>query len=197
MRACCAICIFRSVLLAAFSVGAEEFPYKAYLNANDVYVRSGPGKNYYPTDKLQRGAEVEVYRHDPGGWYAIRPPEDSYSWIAGRQLNILEDNLAEVIRPDVVAYVGSKFSDVHDVRQVKLDQGELVEILGEKRFVSPDNGAAETWYKIAPPRGEFRWVFGRFVVPQGIAGILGRSTANSNRCRCRTGNDSCNRLRAR
>ncbi|NIP85523.1 MAG: hypothetical protein GTO03_08145, partial [Planctomycetales bacterium] len=44
------------------------------------------------------------------------------------------------------------------------------EILGEKRVVSPDNGTAETWYKIAPPRGEFRWVFGRFVVPQGIAG---------------------------
>ncbi|NIL96100.1 MAG: SH3 domain-containing protein, partial [Planctomycetales bacterium] len=181
MRAACALAVFHGVLLSAVCCGAEQFPYKAYLNANDVYVRSGPGKNYYPTDKLRRGAEVEVYRHDPGGWYAIRPPADSYSWISGGQLNILEDNLAEVAQPDVIAYVGSKFSDVHDVRQVKLEAGELVQIVGEKRFVTPDNGKAETWYKIEPPRGEFRWVFGRFVVPQGIAGTTAEHVDSDER----------------
>lgn len=170
MRAICAIFVFSCLLWTTSSAGAEEFPYKAYVNGNDVYVRSGPGKNYYPTDKLQRGAEVEIYRHDPGGWYAIRPLENSFSWIVGSNLRPVEDNLAEIVQPDTTAYVGSKFNDVHDVRQVKLDVGELVEIVGEKRFVSPENGKAETWYKIAPPRGEFRWVFGRFIVPQGIAG---------------------------
>ena len=52
------------------------------ITADDVYVRSGPGENYYPTDKLKAGQEVEVYRHDPGGWYAIRPPKGSFSWVA-------------------------------------------------------------------------------------------------------------------
>ncbi|NIP85524.1 MAG: SH3 domain-containing protein, partial [Planctomycetales bacterium] len=112
MRAACALCVFQGILLATSTVGAEQFPYKAYVNANNVYIRSGPGKNYYPTDKLQRGAEVEVYRHDPGGWYAVRPPADSYSWIPGGEVNVLEDNLAEVVQQDVVVYVGSKFSDV-------------------------------------------------------------------------------------
>ena len=46
-------------------VRADEFPYTAYVAADDVYVRSGPGKNYYPTSKLQRGDEVQIYRHDP------------------------------------------------------------------------------------------------------------------------------------
>ena len=180
MRAVCAICVVRCIFWTtvfsavifsgAMTAGAEEFPYKAYVNGNDVYVRSGPGKNYYPTDKLQRGAEIEVYRHDPGGWYAVRPLENSYSWVAGSKLRPLEDNLAEVVEQDTTAYVGSKFNDVHDVRQVRLEEGELVEIVGEKRFVSPEDGKAETWYKISPPRGEFRWVFGRFIVPQGIAG---------------------------
>lgn len=160
--------VFGQCMFAVTAV-AETFPYKAYIRGNDVYVRSGPGKNYYPIEKLARGVEIEVYRHDPGGWYAIRPPEGSFSWITGRQLRPLEDNLAEVIGDEVVAYVGSKFSDVHDVHQVKLERGELVEVIGEKRFVSPNDGLAETWYKIAPPRGEFRWVFGRFVVRQGIA----------------------------
>ena len=52
---------------------AEDCPYTAYVSQSDVYVRSGPGKNYYPTEKLAKGDAVEVYRHDPGGWYAVRP----------------------------------------------------------------------------------------------------------------------------
>ena len=35
-------------------------------------------------NKLKRGAEVEVYRHDPGGWCAIRPVEGSFSWVSAR-----------------------------------------------------------------------------------------------------------------
>ncbi|HKD38479.1 MAG TPA: SH3 domain-containing protein, partial [Pirellulales bacterium] len=69
------------LLSAAVAVAGDDgqFPYTAYANSDDVYIRSGPGKNYYPTDKLPRGEPVEVYRHDPGGWYAIRPPRNSFS----------------------------------------------------------------------------------------------------------------------
>ena len=49
------------------TAAAAIFPYKALVAADDVYVRSGPGENYYPTDKLKGGDPVEVYRHDPGG----------------------------------------------------------------------------------------------------------------------------------
>ena len=49
---------------------APAFPYKAYINREEVNVRSGPGEEYYPTDKLKIGQEVEIYRHDPGGWFA-------------------------------------------------------------------------------------------------------------------------------
>ena len=60
----------------------QAFPYKAYVTAAEVYVRSGPGRTFYPTDKLHTGDQVEVYRHDPGGWCAIRPPEGSFSWVS-------------------------------------------------------------------------------------------------------------------
>jgi len=148
-------------LLASPAHGEQKFPYTAYINAEDVYVRSGPGRDYYPTGKLRTGDPVEVYRHDPGGWYAIRPVEGSFAWVSGRFLELGEDGLATVTGDRVAARVGSRFSDVRDVIQVRLHQGEIVEVLESKEL----RGEAESalWYKIAPPSGSFRWVFGKFV----------------------------------
>ena len=76
------------VAAAARPPPAQTFPYKAFVAADDVYVRSGPGENYYPTDKLKTGDQVEVYRHDPGGWLAIRPVPGSFSWVSARYLRL-------------------------------------------------------------------------------------------------------------
>ncbi len=105
--------------------GERATPYKAYISSTDVYVRSGPGKNYYPTGKLAEGTEVEVYRHDPGGWYAIRPPEGSFSWVSARFVEIGDDGLGTVIGDRVAARVGCEFSDIRDVIQVRLHEGEV------------------------------------------------------------------------
>ena len=150
--------------LAAMPAAAQRsFPYKAYVTGKDVYVRSGPGDQYYPTEKLQPGAEVEVYRQDPGGWYAIRPLPDSYSWVSGRYLKPGKDGLAEVAADRVASRVGSQFSDVRDVVQVRLEPGEVVELKGTKQ-VGAGQGAV-TWYKISPPSGEFRWIHGKYIDP--------------------------------
>ncbi len=159
-----------ALVMASLSVGAGargddgDFPYTAYANSDDVYVRSGPGKNYYPTEKLARGEAVEVYRHDPGGWYAIRPPRGSFSWIPARLIRPTENRLGVVNGDRVVSRVGSRFSDVRDVIQVRLDRGEEVEILEVKTL--NNGGQSEQWCKISPPSGEFRWVFGKFVDAQ-------------------------------
>jgi uncharacterized protein YgiM (DUF1202 family) len=133
-----------------------EFPYVAYVNSTDVYVRSGPGRDYYPTNKLNKGQTVEVYRHDPGGWLAIRPPKGSYSWVSARHLNVENDDVAVVNSQRVVARVGSAFSDVRDVIQVRLEKDERVEM------IEPPSGETP-WCKIAPPAGEFRWIFAKYV----------------------------------
>ena len=67
MRPLAAVLLCCHVMLASAASGEQTFPYRACALSDDVYVRSGPGQNYYPTDKLKRGQEVEVYRHDPGG----------------------------------------------------------------------------------------------------------------------------------
>ncbi len=119
-------------------------------------MRSGPGRDYYPTAKLRKGERVEVYRQDPGGWLAIRPPRDSFAWVNKRHLDPDGTGLAAVNSDQVVARVGSAFSEVRDVIQVRLERGEMVELIGD----TPDDSP---WYKIAPPAGEFRWVFSKYV----------------------------------
>jgi hypothetical protein len=154
---CCAVA-------ASSARGEQPFPYKAYINGNDVHIRSGPGQSYYPTDKLKLGQEVEVYRHDPGGWYAIKPVEDSFSWVSAKYLKREENGLAVVAEEEVSCRVGSRFSDIRDVIQVRLHRGEVVEVLDSKQAGAVPE--AKGWYKIAPPAGEFRWVFGKYVDPE-------------------------------
>jgi hypothetical protein len=150
---------FAAALLMFAAGGAEavEFPYTAYVNSPDVYVRSGPGKNYYPTDKLQPGEQIEVYRHDPGGWCAIRPPQNSFSWVSAKSLKPGKEGLGTVTADRVVARVGSAFSDIRESIQVRLDRGEKVEILDSQTL------SGESWYKIAPPSGEFRWLHVKYL----------------------------------
>ena len=146
-----------AVATTSAAVGTDSFPYVGYVATNDAYVRSGPGYDYYPTEKLQKGDTVEVYRHDPGGWYAVRPPAGSFSWSSARYVQPVAKGLGKVIGDRVVARVGSRFSAIRDVIQVHLDRGEIVEVLDES------NTGGQTWFKIAPPAGEFRWIHGQLV----------------------------------
>ena len=160
----CVVAVVVCQMIANVALADQRTPpYKAYISADDVYVRSGPGKNYYPSGKLQTGDQVEVYRHDPGGWYAIKPTEGSFAWVSARHLKVGEDGLAEVTGDRVAARVGSRFSDIRDVIQVRLNRGETVRVLGQKEFKSASNSGV--WYKITPPSGEFRWVHGKHVDP--------------------------------
>lgn len=146
------------------ALAADEFPYTATITTDNVNVRSGPGVNYYATQYLNRGETVEVWRHDPGGWFAIRPPQHSYCWISSEFLELSGDGYARVTGDRVLCRVGSAFGDDRDVIQVRLSEGEEVELIESH----PTSGATggQAWYKIAPPAGEFRWVSGAYVARQ-------------------------------
>jgi hypothetical protein len=147
-----AACLVAVASALASRAAAEITPYEARAVASGASVHSGPGEKYYPTDALAEGDVVEVYREKPGGWLGIRPTLNSFSWIPGRDLKLRDGGLAEINQDDVASRIGSRLSDKHNAAQVRLKKGDLVEVLGDENF------QGETWYKIAPPAGEFRWI---------------------------------------
>lgn len=154
----------------------QTFPYTAYVLENGAYVRSGPGNAYYSTERLKAGDAVEVYRHDPGGWLAIRPTKNSFTWIRSRYLKPLGDGLAEVIGSKVAARMGSHLDDSKDVIQVQLHKGETVELIDPQ---SMDAVELEPWIKIRPPSGEFRWIHSSLVDLESTNSGLRRTRGNS------------------
>ena len=48
------------------------------INANDVFIRSGPNDSFYPTMKLDKGAKVKVVGIK-FNWLKIEPPAGSFS----------------------------------------------------------------------------------------------------------------------
>jgi hypothetical protein len=141
-------------------------PYETTVEVDETYVRSGSSTRYYPTGKLRRGDTVIVHRHDPGGWFMIEPPPGSFSWVKAQHVEKTGADRGVVTKNNVVARVGSFESDIRQVYQRTLAQGDEVRILGEK-MLAPEEGSgpAELWYRIAPPRGEWRWIKGQDVAP--------------------------------
>ena len=143
---------------AAAPVAGQEKLYDAIVLKEGARVRSGPGKLHYPTESMTRGAVVEVYRMDPGNWVAVKPTEGSFSLVPASEVKLLEVNTGEILTEGTKAWVGTRLEAVEKpLWQVKLRKGEIVDILGEVSWPSPD-GNSVTWYQIAPPDGEFRWV---------------------------------------
>jgi hypothetical protein len=157
-------CFTGLLLLAAASPAAAapptDFPYRATVIGDDAVVRSGPGETHYGTDRLAAGSEVEVYRHDPGGWMAIRPPAGSFSLVRRDEVELLPDGLARVSQPDTLAWVGTRLNPVSKpLWQIRLREGEKLEVLGavDRQQYELDEKQPD-WIQIEPPAGEFRWI---------------------------------------
>ncbi|MDX1965128.1 MAG: hypothetical protein SFX18_18435 [Pirellulales bacterium] len=133
-------------------LAAAEFPYVAYVSQNQAFAHSGPGTaGEYRTERLDRGQRVLVFKMAQG-WCAIRPPRGAYSWVEGRFVELVSEDLGQVRVNQAPCYIGSQVLERRDRLQVELKEGESVEIL---ESVETPGGL---WYKIAPPAGEFRWM---------------------------------------
>jgi hypothetical protein len=141
------------------AVATPSFPYVAYVASDNAPVLSGPESHHYPTARLAQGYAVEVYRHDPGGRCAIRPPEGSFCLIAAECLQRLNEQTAQVVSERAVVHIGSQLGEDRDLVQVILQRGEPVATLGS--HPSDSSAAGNRWIRIAPPSGEFRWIEAR------------------------------------
>jgi hypothetical protein len=155
--------IATTLLLSCSRADAQSRPeYDAEIADDRVYVLSGPGTNYYPTNILNRDDRVTVYGRPIGDYVQILPPpERSFSWIRGTEVEENENGDCLVKTDDAGVYVGSEIHrEARFVRQVRLRRGAKVKVLDKVMVqgVGPGSGQLHEWYKILPPEDEVRYV---------------------------------------
>lgn len=137
------------------AVENSPYNYLGQINANAVYVRSGPGENYYATMKLDRGAQVTVVGHK-FEWLKIAPPPGSFSVVAKAFIQRQGDSdIGRVAAETLNVRAGSALSPMKVTVQCKLKKGDEVTILGEQ----------DEYYQIKPPADAYLYVHQRYVDP--------------------------------
>ncbi|MHC4325503.1 MAG: hypothetical protein ACYSUX_14655 [Planctomycetota bacterium] len=142
-------------------VEAPSFPYTAEITGNDVYIRSGPGTNYYHCGnlKLNTGDKVKVVGR-VFSWSRIVPPPGCFSWISMQYVDINpnDQTVGTVNGDNVRVYAGSDYVKPHHStsKQGNLNKGEKVKLLGEQ---------LDDYYKIAPQPFSYYWVSTKFTKP--------------------------------
>ena len=152
----------------AAAVDNSKVSFAGTVNSNAVYVRSGPGENYYATLKLDKGANVTVVglKFD---WLKIVPPDGSFCYVAKAYVEKRGDGtVGRVTKPDLNVRAGSDLNAMKTTVQTKLDQNEDVTILGEQ----------DEYFKIKPPQGAYLYVNKQFVDP--VKQLPPVATGNAN-----------------
>lgn len=146
-------------LAAEEGKGSFNFPYEAKVAGTDVYVRSGPGHQYYRCGKVDMPATVTVVDENLG-WSKIIPPEGSFSWVSKQFVNIDANmpNVGVVTGDNVRIWAGSDYVEpmYSSSMQTKLNEGDRVKLLGEEKG---------DYYKIKPPVGAYLWVSSQYLEP--------------------------------
>lgn len=144
-------------------IAPTSFPYMAEITGTDVYVRSGPGTNYYRCGKVNTPDKIEVAGIE-NGWSKIVPPAGSFSWISKQYVALDSNNPGQgtVTGDNVNVRAGSEFVEpIHSTSlQVQLNKGTKVKLLGEEK---------DEYYKIAPPKGAYLWVSSEYIKNTGSA----------------------------
>ncbi len=134
-------------------VANSKYQIEGVINVDSVFVRSGPGEGYYPTQTLTNGATVTVVgiKFD---WLKILPPEGSYSYVG----SIFVDKSAggakgKINRNDVNIRAGSLVNTMKTTVQTRLNTGDPVAIIGND----------DEYLKIKPPAGAYLYINKQFV----------------------------------
>jgi len=162
LRALAAITALFCALASPNSSAAQnenDLPYLAEVIEDGTPIHSGPAEVHYPTEELAAREQVEVYRHDPDGWCAIRPHADSFSMVLAEDIVLLSDSVAQIVNAGTKCWVGTHFDEVdRPLFQIRLNKGEKLKLLGKVREQYELDPDQPDWIQVAPPAGEFRWI---------------------------------------
>lgn len=152
---------------------AVSFPYMAEVTGTDVYLRSGPGTNYYRCGKVSSPDKLEVAGSE-NSWLKVVPPAGCFSWISKQYVTLDGNNPGQgkVTGDNVNVRAGSEFvKAIQSVSlQTQLSKGAKVKLLGEEM---------DDYYKIAPPEGAYLWISNEYVKNIGAVVKTGTSAAGT------------------
>ena len=134
-------------------VANSKYQFSGLVNAANVYVRSGPGDNYYPAAKLDKGTPLTVvgYKFE---WLKVVPPEGAFSVVSKAFIQREgETNVGRVNADTLNVRAGSSLVPLKVTVQCKLKRGDAVTILGEQ----------DEYYQIKPPADAYLYVHQRYV----------------------------------
>ena len=141
------------------ALNLPAFPFLAEVTSDDVYIRSGPGTQYYNCGKAKKGDKVKVVGNK-FSWLQIVPPAGSFSWVSKQYVSIDPQNKTSgsIIGDAVRVYAGSdEVQPMHSTSmQVKLNKGDKVTIAGEEK---------DGYCKIVPPEGAYLWISSQHAKP--------------------------------
>ncbi len=135
----------------------NQFQFSAMVNADNVYVRSGPSENDYPVVKLNMSGMVIVVGNK-FDWMKVLPPEGTYCLVGKAWIDKRGDGTVGRVRDDatnVNVRIGSTLNNMITKVAMQLKAGDDVQIIGEQ----------DEYFKIAPPAGTFMYIHKKFVDP--------------------------------
>lgn len=155
-----------AILALASSALAQTYPAEAIILQNEVEVRSGPSKTFYPTTKLHKNDKVFVIREskEAPGWLEIKPPTGSFSWINGKHVKQIDARYAYVdcdpAKPVPILPGSSVVNQAPNRESMSLTAGTALVIVDRPLTV---NG--ETWLPVQTHPSEVRYLPAESVRP--------------------------------
>jgi hypothetical protein len=135
------------------TVANSKYQIEGVVNVDSVYVRSGPGEGYYPTQTLVKGTTVTVVgiKYD---WLKIVPPENSFSYVGAVLVTPSADGTTgKVNSNNVNIRAGSLVNAMKTTVQTQLNAGDTVQIVGKQ----------DNYLKIKPPATAYLYINKQYV----------------------------------
>jgi len=170
-----------AIVLGSLSLQAQDGSsfHRAQVKVRRANVYTSPTSDQSVCDELPVGTVVHIYMETSDGYVAIRPTLRCFSWVESRFLFINPDGVKATVKiAGVPSWIGQREQSMRShLRMVQLDRGEIVEILGSREMALSNGGRKLQLTKIAPPHGEFRWMFKRDLQLQSNSDPIVDSTA--------------------
>jgi uncharacterized protein YgiM (DUF1202 family) len=134
-------------------VANSKYQIDGIVNVDSVYVRSGPGEGYYPTQTLAKGVAITVVgiKFD---WLKILPPDNSFSYVGAVFVDRSADGTTgKINRNDVNIRAGSLVNAMKTTVQTRLNSGDEVRIIGKE----------DEYLKIKSPAGAYLYINKQYV----------------------------------